>query len=433
MQTTDNPNTENAEPKNPEALYYQKFAESDDDIPMNDLRIIAQRKLAYSGIALAILFFIAFFTFKIPIEQNFNFVLKGQQQEKIYRFANIIHINEVFVKAGKKVKKGDNLVRITSPEIVQMISQYQTSQRNLDLFYAHDTLIYNSEKISLELQIDELGLLIEQLLTETTHKNDIFKAEKEQLHFKVTEAQRRFEINEQLFKTKAIAEYELKDSESEKIALTTKLKQLVNTYQQDIKNLQSSVDRNAISRKLLIEQLSKIELEKAKKESDLLHQFQIAHENLYLNFGTVGIKGQNLILKAERNGEIAYIFDGTKELPTNQVLLKIMEADSPLYAYTEVSPDKVGFIKDKQKVVLKISTFPHYRWGVLQGDVKHLSKTPATNNQYPFETSLTNLGKMKGLLQVGMTGEMAILTEERTMAELIFDKVYEKIEPIVGF
>jgi hypothetical protein len=432
MQTTTN-NGQNTEPKNLEALYYQQFADSDDDIPMNDLRIIARRKLAYSGIGLAILFLIAFFTLKIPIEQNFNFVLKGQQQEKIYRFANILHINEVFVKAGKKVRRNDELAKVTSPEIVQMISQYQTSQRNLNLFYAHDTLIYHSEKTSLELQIDELGVMIEQLLTEKTHKNDIFKAEREQLNFKVTEAQRRFEINEQLFKTKAIAEFELKDSESEKIALKTKLTQLVNTYQQDTKNLQSAIDRNAINRKLLIEQLSKIALEKGKKESELLHQCQIGYENLHLNFGNFGIEGQNIVLKAENSGEIAYIFDGSKELPTNQILLKLMEISSPLYAYAEVSPDKVGFIKNKQKTVLKINTFPHYRWGVLQGNVIHLSRTPATNNHYPFETSLTNLGKMQGLLQVGMTGEMAILTEERTMAELVFDKVYDKIEPIVGF
>jgi multidrug efflux pump subunit AcrA (membrane-fusion protein) len=419
--------------KNPDALHYQKFTDSDDDRPLNDLRIIARRKLAYWGIALAVVCVLAFCLLKIPIEQNFQCTLKGKRQEKIFRFAKIVHVNEVFVKAGKKVRKNAPLVSITSPEIVQFISEYQTAQRNLNLFYAHDTLIFHSEKTSLALQIEELNLSIQQLLAEKAHKDTIFRTEKAHLHFKETEAARRFEVNQQLYKEKAIAEFELKDSETAKITASTQLKQLIENYKKEVQHYQTALRKLSINRNLQVQQLNKLELEKGKKEADLLHATQIAQEKLSLGFGDFEIKGQNILLKAENDGEVTYIFDGSKEVPTNQILIKIMEAKYPLYAYAEIPPDKVGFIKERQEATLKVSTFPYYRWGVVQGKVHHLSKTPATNNHYPFEVALLELGRLQGKLQIGMTGELIIMTEERTMLELVFEKLYETKEKVLGF
>ncbi len=419
--------------KNPDALHYQQFTDSDDDKPLNDLRIVARRKLAYWGMGLAVVCVAAFCLLKIPIEQNFQFTLKGKRQEKIFRFANIVHVNELFVRAGKRVRKNTPLVSITSPEIVQFISEYQTAQRNLNLFYAHDTLIFHSEKTSLALQIEELNLSIQHLLAEKAHKDTIFRTEKAHLHFKETETIRRFEVNLQLYKEKAIAEFELKDSETAKITASTHLKNLIGNYKKEVQNYQTTLGKLSISRNLLIQELNKLELEKGKKEADLLHATQIAQEKLILGFGEFEIRGQNVILKAENDGEVAYIYDGSKEVPTNQILMKIMEAKYPLYAYAEISPDKVGFIKERQEVSLKVSTFPYYRWGVLKGKVHHLSRTPAANNHYPFEVALMELGKLQGRLQVGMTGELIIMTEERTMAELVFEKLYEVKEKVVGF
>jgi multidrug efflux pump subunit AcrA (membrane-fusion protein) len=415
---------------NPDAIYYQQFMD-EEDAPLNDMRLKVYQRMGYGGLAVVIMALIAFAVVKIPLEQNFEFILKGTKQEHTYRFTDVIHVNELFVKAGNCVKKNTPLAHITSPNIALLISNLQTAQRNLNLFYEHDTLIFNSEKSSLDLQIDELKLTIKLLVNEKLHKQNLKRKDIEQLKFKADEAQRRFEVNQRLFENKAISEFDLKDSENEKISTFAKLNMSLQNYDKDVLELENRIQKLLVNKNLLVEQITQKTLEKNKKEADLQHACKIAQEQIQLIYGNFEVKGQDLILKAEFDGEISYAFDGNKELATDEILLKMNKVSSDIYASAQVKPHRIGYIKPKQRVILKVSTFPYYEFGVLEGYIKYVSKTPDAEGNYPFEIEITDRGAIGNLLQVGMTGQLIVTTEEKTMFELIFRKLYEWKDSVV--
>ena len=52
-----------------------------------------------------------------------------------------------------------------------------------------------------------------------------------------------------------------------------------------------------------------------------------------------------------------------------------------------------------------------------------MSLTPDEKGDYPVRVEITNPGKLKGRLQIGMNGELSIPVEEKSFFGYIFEKV----------
>jgi len=102
-----------------------------------------------------------------------------------------------------------------------------------------------------------------------------------------------------------------------------------------------------------------------------------------------------------------------------------------------VSPSDIGFIRENQKVRFQLDAFNHNQWGMAQGKVLEISRDIImVDNQPVFRvrSSLNNeylqlRNGYQGNLTKGMTLTARFRLTERTLWQLLFDRVDNWLNP----
>ncbi len=411
--------------KHTEDLKPQQYEDTynyDDSPIIKDVRQSILRKFTYIGLGIFAMLMVMAGTLKIPTEEQLDFVIKADEKEQIYKFSDVVFVNAIYVKAGQKVHIDQSLATISSPQIVRLITEYNDAKRILQTYEDHDTHLYESSRKELSLKKEEHSVTITQLIDQKNRLERIREEEIERLKIHLQDAEYQLNINKKLYQTKAISEDDFRDSEKHFLDAKSRLKVEQELYDKQIAELTHRVEQLRVTKDRTHENYEQVALESKKKAVELRNKVRSAYEAIAFNFGNFAIIGQNLLLKSSVNGEISYVFGGDKEVPKESILLKILERTSGLYASASVPPQRVGYLQTAQNAVLKVTTFPHYRWGTLKGKIQNLSRTPDAKGDYPFEVQITDKGKIGKLLQIGMTGQLSIIVEKLTFYELLFGK-----------
>jgi len=120
----------------------------------------------------------------------------------------------------------------------------------------------------------------------------------------------------------------------------------------------------------------------------------------------------------------------------NQDLAQI-SPNSDLVAEVYVSPNDIGLLHEGMDVHMQISAFDYNQWGLVQGKVKEISKDiQQRNNQPVFEIRCSlNRDHMSlkngcpGKLKKGMTLQARFSIVERSLWQLLYDKVDDWMNP----
>jgi HlyD family secretion protein len=111
--------------------------------------------------------------------------------------------------------------------------------------------------------------------------------------------------------------------------------------------------------------------------------------------------------------------------------------DSNLLAECYVSPVDIGYIKENQEVAFQLDAFNYNQWGLVHGSVKEISKDVIFMNEQPvfrvrcsLDTKLLQLKNgYKGYLKKGMTLTGRFYLTDRSLWQLLFDKVDDWMNP----
>lgn len=114
---------------------------------------------------------------------------------------------------------------------------------------------------------------------------------------------------------------------------------------------------------------------------------------------------------------------------TCQFVLESTGKGGTLYASASIPPEEIGLVKEGAPVILKVATFPHYEWGAVEGRIQTLSLTPDGKGGYPVRVEITNDGKLRGRLRVGMNGELSTPVEEKSFFGYVFSKTRKATTP----
>jgi len=111
--------------------------------------------------------------------------------------------------------------------------------------------------------------------------------------------------------------------------------------------------------------------------------------------------------------------------------------NSDLIAECYVSTADIGLIKEENKVKFQISSYNYNQWGLASGEVLEIGKDVVMLNDTPFfkvicsidqkELSLKN--GVKGNLKKGMTFQARFFIANRSVFELLYDKVDDWFNP----
>lgn len=143
-------------------------------------------------------------------------------------------------------------------------------------------------------------------------------------------------------------------------------------------------------------------------------------------------------LVAPENGTIqnfSGIYPGSYVF-TNQTIAEL-SPDSLLVIESYVSPADIGFLHPEMPVTFQVDAFNYNEWGTITGEVLSISSDVTVINDQPVfkvrstldQTHLTLRNGYRGNLKKGMTVHARFRVNERSLYQLLYDKVDDWLNP----
>ncbi|MBL7975056.1 MAG: HlyD family efflux transporter periplasmic adaptor subunit [Candidatus Kapabacteria bacterium] len=399
-----------------------------DDAPLSNVRKSGLRFLLYASLIVFSGMIAAGIIIKVPRQVNVQFVLKGNSQETVLRFAESVFVEKLYVKPGQIIEKDSPIVRISSPEAAGLINDYSVALTNLQLYEKSETPLHTTQKTSLNLQKQKYTAQIADALKEKDFKVRSRKSELKKLEQTLDVATKTVDDIKKLHKKSYAADAELREAELKRTNAQDALNRAKDLYTKEIYSLENKIKQLEYDRSLANEDATKIDIESTVKHSDLQNQVHSALSKLNNLYGQFTIDNGSLVIKAPAKLLVSYVNDADKQIKGGSVLVKLMAGSSAMYASASVEPQHIGNLKSGMEAILKVSSFPHYNWGVVHGKVNNVAITPDDKGNYPFEVQITNAGQLDKQLQIGMNGELSVLVDEKTIFGYIFEKFSKVIK-----
>jgi len=329
----------------------------------------------------------------------------GLLQSSIEKTELIVPVNGRLIKLrlsdNKKVKQGETLVIIDASMAKQQGSIVQNRQGQ--------TAAFLQDIRTLLVYINRNGFSYPPLQTgQYTASWQQFAQELENARIAKNQAENTYNRYNKLFQNKALTESEYERYKFEYEQAGSAYKMIINKYK-----TQWQTEANTLRTEL--QQLSgqQIELNEQKKQYTLKAPIDGSIQNL------TGMQ------------EGAYVF-------ANQKIAEI-SPDAALTAFCYVKPADIGLIKKGQEVRLQVDAFNYNQWGLATGKVLDISDDIIIVDNQPVFKVRCGLTKdhlllkngYKGYLKKGMTFTARFTVTERSMYQLLYDKVDDWVNPNV--
>lgn len=360
-------------------------------------RHTVKSKIIYSLLLLLIIGGLVSLPFiKVDVYTSSQGIIKPNLERSSVSSINAGRVVYSNIENNKTVKKGDTLLFIESTIIDEQLSFSQDQiveikEYQKDLRYL---LAYNSPVLS--------------RISSNKYRSDFL--EHEQLlieaQTKLDRLEKKFIRNKKLFDKEIIAASEFENIESE-YKLT---KSNVETLRSQQKNKWQSQ---------LITYNDKLE--------DLQSNTKQLLQNKSQYYITAPVSGTLMNTRFLSQG--SFISQGSQ--------LAEISPSSDLIAECYISPSDIGLIDKNNQVIFQIDAYNYNQWGLAHGEILEINKDIELLDDTPLfkirckidEKHLKLNNGVKGELKKGMTFTSRFLITERTLYQLLYDKVDDWVNP----
>jgi len=360
--------------------------------------------LIYNTVLFAVIScFIALFFINVDVGVRGSGVLRPLQERVIITSPVDGKIVRFLVAANQNVKQGDTLLVLEDV-------QYQSQMQNL--------IIRQTELSDL---LDDLQSLITMSKPMDKLKTPFYRQAYSSYWYDLSEREikldllkKRYTRDKKLYEAKVIptAEFEWTENEYNAAALNIKLfkNKQANQWQYDMLTYNNE-----------------------------LRDLRVKIEQLYN-------QSERLTLISPCDGNIQQI-SGLQEnmfVLTSQVIMEI-SPDSELIAECYVTPKDIGFIKEGMRARFQMQAYNYNDWGMITGKVHSISKDVFLNQNaggyqeafFKVHCTLDTLRmQLKNgysiSLQKGLTFNVRFVVTERTLFQLLYDKVDNWLNPAIN-
>ena len=405
--------TEELDPRQYEDIYHEY------DEPFSSGEGSIMRRLLYFGITLLLIILLLSIVIKIPREINVEFELRGGSKEIVAQFPDEIYVKDQLVRTDQYVAAGDLIMTIYSERIVRFIEEITVLESDIAFheealkqgFNAEQTLLLEQKKHAQR----SIHLLSQKVRTYSRQYDSLSLNMKEQAGLQKKD----FERNRSLYRTGAISDRDLEQSEQELKALEQQLSGSLDILEARITNFQRARNEEIRTIARIDRQLDADRINQENELLDLKRRLELVYEKLALNYGKCEVNDRYLNLLSPEAGTITLASTNELAVPPNRILWRLQTEKEPFNAYAEGNSSQIGSLALRQPVVLKVESFPHYYYGTLKGQITQLSRSPNIDGSYPLSIQLGEYGKLAGKLTKGMQGTATVIVEEKTMLEYL--------------
>jgi len=331
---------------------------------------------------------------KATISISSSALIRPASEITIIRSIASGRVKEVYLTENQKVKIGD-LLYVVESETLNEQEKYFTEKIALN-----ETFIKDAETV----------LAVSQ---NPSFSNGFYRQSYFAFKQRLTEAQtvyaksrQAYERQKKLYEQKVIAAIEFENFQFELDKAKDVINQIIEAqrsqWQNELKNLEE--DRQDLENQLVRVQKEKIMLTVTTPVS-----------------GTI----QNVM--GVYPGSLVY---------ANQELAQI-SPDTNLLVIAYVQPNDIGFIRKDMPVRLQVDAFNYNQWGMANGtvtavpqDIKIIDNKPVFEVRCSLDKDFLQLKSgYKGYLKKGMTLQARFMVAERTLWQLLYDKVDDWMNP----
>ncbi len=300
------------------------------------------------------------------------------------------------IQVNKQVFKGDTLLVLDDYTITNKLELINFNISETQQFLHDINYLINHKRIKLD-----------SLYSQKYQKEYIQYQEKlQEFQTRFQKSKRDYLRNKSLFEKGVIAAVEIENYEFDYDIITNSITQLrkqqLNTWQADLT--------------LKTRQLNEYE-----------NSAKLQEENKGYYILTAPIGGTLMNVVGIENGSF---------ISANIPLAEI-SPDGNLIAECYVSPADIGLLSSENEVKFQIDAFNYNQWGLATGEIIEIGKDIEIINDTPVfkvrckidQTFLALKNKYKGYLNKGMTLNARFKITERTLFELLYDKVDDWLNP----
>jgi HlyD family secretion protein len=316
-------------------------------------------------------------------------------------------IQKINLHENKRVHKGDVLFVITSESLIEQAKYYREKINQKELFI-RDIRVAQSIYVDTSETIENSPTEITSVFNTSFYEQSFFrflqKISEAKTHY--NKAKHDYDRFHKLYLEKVIAPAEFEEYEYELQKSKDVISQITETqrsqWYQELKTLLE--EKKELESQLTLNQ---------KENSDLIFRAPVS--------GTV----QNLV----------GAYPGSQVL-INQELGQI-SPDTSLLVIAYVHPNDIGLVQKNMMVRLQVDAFNYNHWGMISGkvldishDIKFIENKPVFEVRcIPDKTFLKLRSGYKGFLKKGMTLHAHFIVTQRSLWQLLYDKVDSWVNP----
>lgn len=305
-------------------------------------------------------------------------------------------INHVLIGENSSVKEGDTLVILDDSSISQEMVLLQEQTDTLKQYIQDVKLMFDNQMIPRDSLVTSLA------------KSEFqqYRQKLKDLHEKWQRQLSTFQRQNHLYKKGVIAKTEFETS-------TFELEKSRNELLY-FKKHQKSLWQNELHKKKSDLRLSRSKLLSLKKNKDLHYIISPSNGDIQ---EFKGLERNNFLYTGSAIAEIS---------PQTDLMVECY-----------VSPADIGQIKNNQPVKFQIDAFDHNRWGSATGRIVSINRDISNVNDLPMfkvqcsinETGLFLNKRINGTFHKGMTLRALFFIENRSLSQLLFDKLDDWYDP----
>ena len=409
-----------------------------EDTPQNPLG----RTILYIVLSLIIFTFLWLFLAKIDIVVSSQGKVIPNGEIKILKPLESGVVSKILVKEGAKVLKGDTLMSIDPSVTTVNLQTKENELNNLNMSIVRLRALGNESNLTNEelnlLSNSELNLFLNQ---KNSYDNSInqYKFSIEELSFNIESSKDEIiRLNNLLNKNKnrlnrlervkdiiSLKEYD--ELQKEVYDLTSKLNIAKNNKTAAINKLNATKEELEVFKqnskgKFLDELIAK------QKEANLIK----AEINAYL------FQNKQQLIKSPVDGYVGKLLVNTESGVVNsgEALITIIPANEPLIIKATILNKDIGFLKEGQKVAIKIDTFNFQKYGKLDGELIHIANDAIEDEKLgivyeikvkPLKTTLNIDGEIKNI-EPGMSVIAEVKVGKRRVIELFIYPIIKYLD-----
>lgn len=409
-----------------------------EDTPQNPLG----RTILYIVLSLIIFTFLWLFLAKIDIVVSSQGKVIPNGEIKILKPLESGVVSKILVREGDKVLKGDTLMSIDPSVTTANLQTKENELNNLNMSIIRLRALGNESNLTNEelnlLSNSELNLFLNQ---KNSYDNSInqYKFSIEELNFNIESSKDEIiRLNNLLNKNKnrlnrlervkdiiSLKEYD--ELQKEVYDLTSKLNIAKNNKTAAINKLNATKEELEVFKqnskgKFLDELITK------QKEANLIK----AEINAYL------FQSKQQLIKSPVDGYVGKLLVNTESGVVNsgEALITIIPANEPLIIKATTLNKDIGFLKEGQKVAIKIDTFNFQKYGKLDGELIHIANDAIEDEKLgivyeikvkPLKTTLNIDGEIKNI-EPGMSVIAEVKVGKRRVIELFIYPIIKYLD-----